>query len=229
MSKRMQILFAALGVAILVALIVLIASLQKLNRELDGSAQREHDEKALEELQKWNGENADILEEQQEEPTSIAEIDAENCRRAIEETLQISTDALIDEVQVSDEMMSAAKSSDAKLTGVYKVNNNNYAIKVSASGSQGTMTIMVGFDTSGCISGVSVVSHSETSGIGTKVVGNESASNGIGALDQYRGKGAGDYPLELGKDVDVISGATVTSKAVKNGVNAALAVYELLK
>lgn len=229
MSKRMQILFAALGVAILVALIVLIASLQKLNRELDGSAQRERDEKALEELQKWNGENADILEEQQEEPTSIAEIDAENCRRAIEETLQISTDALIDEVQVSDEMMSAAKSSDAKLTGVYKVNNNNYAIKVSVSGSQGTMTIMVGFDTSGCISGVSVVSHSETSGIGTKVVGNESASNGIGALDQYRGKGVGDYPLELGKDVDVISGATVTSKAVKNGVNAALAVYELLK
>lgn len=229
MSKRIQILFAALGVAILVALIVLIASLQKLNRELDGSAQRERDEKALEELQKWNGENADILEEQQEEPTSIAEIDAENCRRAIEETLQISTDALIDEVQVSDEMMSAAKSSDAKLTGVYKVNNNNYAIKVSASGSQGTVTIMVGFDTSGCISGVSVVSHSETSGIGTKVVGNESASNGIGALDQYRGKGAGDYPLELGKDVDVISGATVTSKAVKNGVNAALAVYELLK
>ena len=229
MSKRMQILFAALGVAILVALIVLIASLQKLNRELDGSAQRERDEKALEELQKWNGENADILEEQQEEPTSIAEIDAENCRRAIEETLQISTDALIDEVQVSDEMMSAAKSSDAKLTGVYKVNNNNYAIKVSASGSQSTVTIMVGFDTSGCISGVSVVSHSETSGIGTKVVGNESASNGIGALDQYRGKGAGDYPLELGKDVDVISGATVTSKAVKNGVNAALAVYELLK
>lgn len=225
----MQILFAALGVAILVALIVLIASLQKLNRELDGSAQRERDEKALEELQKWNGENADILEEQQEEPTSIAEIDAENCRRAIEETLQISTGALIDEVQVSDEMMSAAKSSDAKVTGVYKVNNNNYAIKVSASGSQGTMTIMVGFDTSGCISGVSVVSHSETSGIGTKVVGNESASNGIGALDQYKGKSAGDYPLELGKDVDVISGATVTSKAVKNGVNAALAVYELLK
>lgn len=226
----MQILFAALGVAILVALIVLIASLQKLNRELDGSAQRERDEKALEELQKWNGENADILEEQQqEEPTSIAEIDAENCRRAIEETLQISTGALIDEVQVSDEMMSAAKSSDAKVTGVYKVNNNNYAIKVSASGSQGTMTIMVGFDTSGCISGVSVVSHSETSGIGTKVVGNESASNGIGALDQYQGKSAGDYPLELGKDVDVISGATVTSKAVKNGVNAALAVYELLK
>jgi len=48
-----------------------------------------------------------------------------------------------------------------------------YAVKVTASGSQGSIEMMVGVDAEGAVTGVSVVNHSETSGIGTKVVGNE--------------------------------------------------------
>ncbi len=39
---------------------------------------------------------------------------------------------------------------------------------VAASGSQGTITMMVIIDANGAITGISVVSHSETSGIGTR-------------------------------------------------------------
>ena len=42
-----------------------------------------------------------------------------------------------------------------------------------ASGSQGTISMMVGIDMDGAVTGVSIVTNSETSGIGSKVMGNE--------------------------------------------------------
>ena len=43
-------------------------------------------------------------------------------------------------------------------------------------------------------------------------------------LDQFKGMSAADAPLTVGKNVDAITGATVSSKGVTTGVNAALAV-----
>ena len=95
-------------------------------------------------------------------------------------------------------------------------------IKVSATGSQGAIEMMVGVDGEGVVTGVSIVKHSETSGIGTKVTGNVD-----GVLDQFKGmSGAGT--LVVGTNVDAISGATVSSKGVTSGVNAALAAVEAL-
>ena len=64
---------------------------------------------------------------------------------------------------------------------------------------------------------------SETSGIGTKVVGNEPTASGVGVLDQFIGKSAADGTLTVGTNVDAITGATVSTKGVTAGVNAALA------
>jgi electron transport complex protein RnfG len=79
--------------------------------------------------------------------------------------------------------------------------------------------MMVGVDTDGIVTGVSIVSNSETKGIGSKVM-----SNVNGVLDQFKGKSAADGTLSVGKNVDAISGATVSSRGVTTGVNAALAV-----
>ena len=103
-----------------------------------------------------------------------------------------------------------------------------YAIKVVSSGSQGSIEMMVGVDGEGVITGVSIVSHSETSGIGTKVMGNEPTASGVGVLSQFEGKSAADGTLSVGTNVDAISGATVSSKGVTAGVNAALAVAAVL-
>ena len=94
---------------------------------------------------------------------------------------------------------------------------------VTASGSQGSIEMMVGVDAEGAVTGVSVVNHSETSGIGTKVVGNEPTASGVGVLDQFIGKSAADGTLTVGTNVDAITGATVSTKGVTAGVNAALA------
>ena len=98
-----------------------------------------------------------------------------------------------------------------------------YAVTVSASGSQGTIEMMVGVDAEGTVTGVSIVSHSETSGIGTKVTGNEPTAAGVGVLDQFVGKSAADGTLSVGSNVDAITGATVTTRGITTGVNAALA------
>ena len=116
-------------------------------------------------------------------------------------------------------------SGDMTAAATVQVNGEaaGYAVKVTASGSQGSIEMMVGVDAEGAVTGVSVVNHSETSGIGTKVVGNEPTASGVGVLDQFIGKSAADGTLTVGTNVDAITGATVSTKGVTAGVNAALA------
>jgi electron transport complex protein RnfG len=45
----------------------------------------------------------------------------------------------------------------------------------------------------------------------------------VGVLDQFIGKSAADGTLTVGTNVDAITGATVSTKGVTAGVNAALA------
>lgn len=126
------------------------------------------------------------------------------------------------------EMSEAAAAAGGTLDSVYEAlvggENAGYAIKVVASGSQGNIEMMVGVDGEGAVTGVSIVSHSETSGIGTKVMGNEATASGVGVLDQFQGKSAADGTLAVGSNVDAITGATVSTRGVTTGVNAALAV-----
>lgn len=123
----------------------------------------------------------------------------------------------------SDAMTAAASGAGATLDSVYEYQVGGefggYAIKVVASGSQGNIEMMVGVDSEGAVSGVSIVKNSETSGIGSKVM-----TNVNGVLDQFIGKSAADGTLVVGTNVDAISGATVSTKGVTTGVNAALAV-----
>ena len=130
-------------------------------------------------------------------------------------------------LEYTQAMTDAASAAGGTLGAIYEAQVNGetvgYAVTVSASGSQGTIEMMVGVDTEGTVTGVSIISHSETSGIGTKVVGNEPTASGVGVLDQFIGKSAADGTLTVGTNVDAITGATVSTKGVTAGVNAALA------
>ena len=99
---------------------------------------------------------------------------------------------------------------------------------IVASGSQGNIEMMVGVDGEGTVTGVSIVDNSETAGIGSKVMDNEPLASGVPVLDQFQGKTAADMPLTVGSNVDAISGATVSTKGVTAGVNAALAVAAVM-
>lgn len=88
-----------------------------------------------------------------------------------------------------------------------------YCVSVSPSGFGGNINIMVGIDPDGAVIGVRIVSHSETPGLGSRIE-NDSF------LSQFDGKTGA---VVNGQDFDIISGSTVSSKAIAAGVNTALA------
>ena len=118
----------------------------------------------------------------------------------------------------------AATAAGGTLTELYDGQGAGYVLKVVASGSQGNIEMMVGVDGDGVVTGVSIVDNSETAGIGSKVMENEPLASGTGVLDQFAGKSAADGTLAVGTNVEAITGATVSTKGVTTGVNAALAV-----
>ena len=160
----------------------------------------------------------------------IAEQDAENTRIAMSAVAPEGSE-FGDKMDISDAVAAAASAQGGKIVEMYPMTNGGadagYVVKVSASGSQGTITMMVGVDANKAITGISVISHSETSGIGTKVVGNEPNSAGVPVLDQFVGM-SGSGSLVVGKNVIAVSGATVSTKGITMGANAALAAAEAL-
>lgn len=106
------------------------------------------------------------------------------------------------------------KTDDATVSAVYDGETLlGYCVEVKSAGFGGDIELMIGYLADGSILGVDVVSHSETPGLGSK-----SADKGY--LDAYKGQ-TGE--LTAGEDIDMISGASVTSKAVLAGVNRATA------
>lgn len=160
----------------------------------------------------------------------IAEIDAENTRIAMSAVAPEGSE-FGDKIEVTDDMVAAAATQSGKILELYPVTNGGaeagYVMKISASGSQGTIVMMVGVDANKVITGISVVSHAETSGIGTKVVENKPNSAGEPVLDQFIGK-SGAGTLVVGSNITAISGATVSTKGITMGANAALAVADVL-
>ena len=152
---------------------------------------------------------------------------------ALMEVVEISNPSFSDALAVSEEMAAAAQAFGAKVVELYQVTDGDaaagYAVKVSASGSQGTIVMMVGVNVDGAVTGISVINHSETSNIGTKVTGNELLDSGVGVLDQFKGLTMPEGGLVVGGDVDAITGATVTTKGVTKGVNGALAAVAAMQ
>ena len=129
-------------------------------------------------------------------------------------------------VELSDAAVAAA-SAYGTLNSMYEMSTGGYAMKIVASGSQGSIEMIVGVDANKALTGVSVVNHSETGGIGTKVINNDPNTAGTPVLDQFIGmSGAGS--LVVGKTVTPISGATVTTKGITAGCNAALSAVEAM-
>ena len=105
------------------------------------------------------------------------------------------------------------------VTAAYK-GENGYAIQVAPAGFGGTISMMVGVDNEGNVLGISVISHSETAGLG------DVAASKTSAGEAFRGQFVGmSGTLSVTKDggsVDSITGATITSRAICVGINAAL-------
>ena len=102
------------------------------------------------------------------------------------------------------------------------VSGSSYAVEVAPGGFDGPITMMVGIS-EGQVTGVSVISHTETPGLGAVAAANNAKG------EAFRGQFAGQSgTLAVGDQIDGMSGATITSKAVVTGVNAAREYVEKL-
>ena len=101
------------------------------------------------------------------------------------------------------------------VTEAYRAGDDGYIVRVAPNGFGGAIDLMVGVRADGTVNGVAVIAHSETASLGANCTREEFRA-------QYAG-GAG--PFAVGQDggtIEALTGATVTSRAVTDGVNAAL-------
>lgn len=103
-----------------------------------------------------------------------------------------------------------------------------YVFETEAKGYGGTIKVMTGISAAGEITGVAILSHSETPGLGANAEREsytgqykQAAPDGGLALIKNRDAAAGE--------IEALTGATITSRAVTNAVNEAVAQYQSLK
>ena len=143
---------------------------------------------------------------------AIAELNAKNTQAAIEavlpgggEVIEFPETALVSTVYASE-------------TG--------YAVEVTPGGFDNTITMMVGVDKAGNVLGIDVISHTETAGLGA--VADAETPAGIAFREQFIGASGSVSVTKDGGAMDSITGATITSRAICVGVNAALEVVAKL-
>ena len=100
-----------------------------------------------------------------------------------------------------------------------------YVFTSGAKGYGGTVSVMIGMDTEGVITGIEILSHDETPGLGANSTKPEFKERFIGKSGELTvNKTSND-----GQNVQAITAATITSKAVVSAVNAATAAFETIK
>lgn len=94
-------------------------------------------------------------------------------------------------------------------------NGAGYVFTVTTKGFDAGLVVMVGLDDTGAISGVKVLSHKETAGIGTNVV-----DDGTPFLTQLPG-------MTDVSGIEATSGATMSSNGVTNAIQTAFDAYTI--
>ncbi len=102
------------------------------------------------------------------------------------------------------------------VTGVYEAEGEGMVFKIHAVGyNSNGFTIMVSIDNDGKISGFQELEQAETSGFGARCF-----------EDEYKST---ITSLTVSDDVPLLSGATLTSTAIHNGINAAKDIFNASK
>ena len=142
---------------------------------------------------------------------AIAELNAQKTQEAISAVLPGGFDSEITDFADASGIVSK----------IYQ-GEGGYAVEVGPGGFDNTITMMVGIDNEGKVLGISVVSHTETAGLGAVAAAGTPA--GIAFRDQFVGASGTVTVTKDGGTMDAITGATITSRAICVGVSAALDV-----
>lgn len=135
---------------------------------------------------------------------------------------RIEAQQITEEKSALDEVFPEAdkfedKTIDDEAYYVAKRSNQNlgYVIHVKTKGYAGIISMLVGFDFKGEIKGIKILSQEETPGLGSKIDEVKFGEKKPWFLQQFEGRLAGELDL---RDIQAITGATISSKAVLEGV-----------
>ena len=138
---------------------------------------------------------------------AIAELNAQKTQEAIELVLPGGGEEMADFPATA--LVSKVYAGDA-----------GYAVEVTPGGFDNTITMMVGVDTEGKVLGISIIKHTETAGLGAVAAAGTPAGENF--RSQFVGASGSVSVTKDGGTMDAITGATITSRAICVGVNAAL-------
>lgn len=164
---------------------------------------------------------------------TIEEMNIQANTVARQEVLPDATD--FEEVPVEDVAKIAEEinmETPEELLEVYIGTNNGevvgYTVKTGpTSGYSGEVQVLTGISSDGVISGITIIKHNETPGLGALATGEWN--------DQFTGKSATEELVvvkgtakEGSNEIQAITGSTITSRAVTEGVNTSIQVYQTL-
>lgn len=104
-------------------------------------------------------------------------------------------------------------------------NTIGYVLKVTSNeGYGGDISFMLGIQSDRTVNGISILSISETAGLGMRATEPE-------FYEQFSGKQVEQFAYtksgaQADNEIDALSGATITTNAITNGVNAGLSYFQ---
>ena len=152
---------------------------------------------------------------------ALAGVNSITAPRIAAETARKTQEAVNKVLPGGGELLEKGSYDDQKglVTNVY-ASETGYAVEVAPAGFDGAITMMVGVNKNGEIVDISIISHTETAGLGAVAAADTDAGNAF--RGGFKGLTGNVAVTKDGGTVEAITGATVTSRAVCVGVQAAL-------
>ena len=139
---------------------------------------------------------------------------AANTEKTIQDSLKV--------VLPADSYITLDTGTVVPVLAVYQAGEEGYVVETnSPNGFGGAIDMMAGINSAGEVTGLAIITHAETSGLGSKATDPEWQAQFAGATDIVS-------VTKDGGTIEAITGSTITSRAVCDGVNAARAVVEAL-
>ena len=157
---------------------------------------------------------------------------AENNQKKINDALAVVMTSATDfeKVENTDIAQKLADNYDAEVDSIYMAKNADKTVGVCAivvtKGYDAGLTTAVGVNLEGKVEGIEIISHKETPGLGANATKPE-------FKDKFKGKTQNIAVVKSGakdNEIDAMSGATMTSNGVTDGVNCVIDIAaELMK
>jgi len=117
----------------------------------------------------------------------------------------------------SGEYTEVAYTGDAATVDAVATCDEGTIVQLTVSGAQSMVTLVVGVDNEGVVTGVSIIDHGETPGLGA-------LATDAAWRDQFKGETSGLALSKKGGNVEALTGATITSQAIVDACQIAIDV-----